>query len=433
MAGRTVLGAFLTDLDSRAAIKGSRDPLGCQPIWTRFGRHVIGNLTTVSVSPHDFTVTLVGFRLLAQTRELVGAERDLACFLKWEQLCAYARASVNADWSFRGTETVRKRLVPGRPLRLSERGEDQILSNQKIYGLWGLYTAPSRASGLLEGDLPRLSSAADRFVDETAMPLLGDRDLNRIRRLLVDERPELRPEGDDRGVLERVASLLHRKFLRRAADFYDRHLVSGIDPDLTRGRQARLAEAVGGLPEGDGPDWFDAMRELERRCEREGWRDLGAHLGRIQVVESVLAPASRLFAHVLARDGRTIDSIADEIGRAWPREHGRVEVSLLGEIEGELEQSLPGSGARWRELGRAIDRAEYASAIELAIEQNAAVMAARGGAGWVEAAADGIRVRYDDRPQPLPDRAALRRLWVFPYFIPSLHSMARMITGARGG
>src|SRR5512140_701933 len=52
---------FLTDLDSRAAIKGSRDPLGVQPIWARLGRHVVGNLTTVSNSVRDFTVLLLGY------------------------------------------------------------------------------------------------------------------------------------------------------------------------------------------------------------------------------------------------------------------------------------------------------------------------------------------------------------------------------------
>lgn len=44
---------FLTDLDSRAVVKGSRDPLGIQQIWTRLGRHVVGNLTTVSDSVRD--------------------------------------------------------------------------------------------------------------------------------------------------------------------------------------------------------------------------------------------------------------------------------------------------------------------------------------------------------------------------------------------
>jgi hypothetical protein len=50
---------FLSDLDSRAAVKGSRDPLGVQQIWTRPGRHVVGNLTTVSNSVRGFTTLLL--------------------------------------------------------------------------------------------------------------------------------------------------------------------------------------------------------------------------------------------------------------------------------------------------------------------------------------------------------------------------------------
>jgi hypothetical protein len=51
---------FLTALDSRAAVKGSSDPLGIQPIWTRLGRQVIGNLTTASNSVRDFTTLILG-------------------------------------------------------------------------------------------------------------------------------------------------------------------------------------------------------------------------------------------------------------------------------------------------------------------------------------------------------------------------------------
>jgi len=53
----------LSELDSRAAVKGSRDPLGIQRIWTRLGRHVVGNLTTVSDSVRDFTTLLLGYYL----------------------------------------------------------------------------------------------------------------------------------------------------------------------------------------------------------------------------------------------------------------------------------------------------------------------------------------------------------------------------------
>ncbi len=52
---------FLTDLDSRGDVKGSRDPLGLQAIWTHFGRKVVGNLTTVSSSLRGFTTTLLGY------------------------------------------------------------------------------------------------------------------------------------------------------------------------------------------------------------------------------------------------------------------------------------------------------------------------------------------------------------------------------------
>jgi hypothetical protein len=47
---------FLTLEDPNAKIKGSRDPLGVQPIWSAFGRHVVTNLTTQSTSVRGFTV-----------------------------------------------------------------------------------------------------------------------------------------------------------------------------------------------------------------------------------------------------------------------------------------------------------------------------------------------------------------------------------------
>ncbi len=77
---------FLTDIDSRAAIKGSRDPLGVQPIWTKLGRHVVGNLTTVSTSVRDFTTLLLGYYFAERVAESGGGDSDLAVFLKWEQL-----------------------------------------------------------------------------------------------------------------------------------------------------------------------------------------------------------------------------------------------------------------------------------------------------------------------------------------------------------
>ncbi len=36
---------FLTSLDENAYVKGSRDPLGLVPVWSRFGRDVVGTQT----------------------------------------------------------------------------------------------------------------------------------------------------------------------------------------------------------------------------------------------------------------------------------------------------------------------------------------------------------------------------------------------------
>ena len=128
---------FLTDLDSRAAVKGSRDPLGIQSLWTRLGRHVAGNLTTVTDSIRDFTTLLLGYYFAERLSDETGPGSEVAVFLRWEQLAAYARAAVNEDMGFRGTRRVCENLNASKPRRVvisDDRGH-QILGNQKIYGL----------------------------------------------------------------------------------------------------------------------------------------------------------------------------------------------------------------------------------------------------------------------------------------------------------
>jgi len=77
---------FFTLEDPNARIKGSRDPLGAQPIWSHFARHLVVNLTTVSASVRGFTIMLLARylteRLVAEGRlgpedALGGAARGL--------------------------------------------------------------------------------------------------------------------------------------------------------------------------------------------------------------------------------------------------------------------------------------------------------------------------------------------------------------------
>src|SRR5262249_32473908 len=106
---------FLTDLDSRAAIKGSRDPPRLQAVWTYFGRKGVGNLTTGGNSVRGFTTLLLGYYFAEQVRDFdgTGDESILTAFLKFEQLAAYSRLYVNHDRDFRGIDRVAKRLGDG--------------------------------------------------------------------------------------------------------------------------------------------------------------------------------------------------------------------------------------------------------------------------------------------------------------------------------
>lgn len=133
---------FLTELDSRAAVKGSVDPLGIQSIWVQLGRAVVGNLTTVSTSVRDFTILLAGYHLAQRAVESAGAKSEVEAFLKWEQLVSYVRARELKEGGFRGVTRVQKRLGEGDVVVLSAAAEDQTLANQRLYGIFGLYWDP---------------------------------------------------------------------------------------------------------------------------------------------------------------------------------------------------------------------------------------------------------------------------------------------------
>src|SRR5688572_31371249 len=58
---------------------------------------------------------------------------------------SYARGGINGDWEFRGVERAKKNWNTDGRLRIGADPTAQILSNQKTYGLWGLYTVPARS------------------------------------------------------------------------------------------------------------------------------------------------------------------------------------------------------------------------------------------------------------------------------------------------
>ena len=128
---------FITEPDINFRIKGSRDPLGFQPIWQKLGRKVIKDLSTVSGNIRDFQVMSFAWYFWEDRPD----KYFMAFFYKFEQACAYTRELYFANSSYNGKNFVSKRSIDSR-FRLSNSNADTILSNQKTYGIFGKYNRP---------------------------------------------------------------------------------------------------------------------------------------------------------------------------------------------------------------------------------------------------------------------------------------------------
>ena len=430
---------FFTDLDSRAAVKGSRDPLGQMSIWTRFGRHVVGNLTTVSSSLRDFTVLILGLWCVERAIEEGSTESDLALFLKFEQLAGYARIAKGDRRPFRGVERVRQRLAEGPRVTLSAERAHQILGNQKIYGLWGLYTVPRRSSGMVTGTPPRLTGRARELVEREYVGALSKAGFpagKALVKLLADQEAV---RLDVEGKHERLAACLGRilqagRLSAAERAFYDEHLVRGGPEDSTTGKQARLAQLLAARV-GDDFAFSPAVvgKLAVQAKDRQVPGGLGFRLDRIRLCESVLAPAQALFQWLLSRnDARRADAVA-AVGRAWGDRLAGLDVGRIAELEDELRECTGDDEvtALWLDIARRLAAADYERAIEDLLALNRRVMQQRGAAGpWIEARGDRLHVVYRDELGELPAKSELPDLWRSPYFLESLRLMTAQVRGA---
>lgn len=101
-------------------------------IWSRIGRRIVGNLTTVSNSVRDFTISALGFTLIERLIASGHDESELPIFMRWKQLCGYARAVRNGERGFRGTERVHRTLSDADLIILSADRGHQILRVRSI-------------------------------------------------------------------------------------------------------------------------------------------------------------------------------------------------------------------------------------------------------------------------------------------------------------
>jgi hypothetical protein len=424
---------FLTQIDPRAKIKGSRDPLGLQPIWTRLGRCVVHNLTTVTTSLRGFSVWLLGMYFTNQAVNERGEDEGnfSALFLKFEQLAAYSRVawhdkageSEYSEDEIRGILRVKRNLHEGKGrVWISAEQDGQILANQRTYGLWGLYTVAARNSGWLDFDTFCLTPRAREFVEAEYLSRLG-RDSESVFPFLHKDR-YFEPRGKDAKLGHSLAYLLGLSLTEAEGRFYSRHLLACDQDDS---QQLRLWEFIKDI-NWPTPFSMPELREIIKCCRSREEGRLAQHLEHIQHVETVIGPAGWLFSFILARDDQAIDDVVREIKSAWGARLAHVEPLLFSNSLSTIKKSLPTETyKRLIALAEAMATGDYRQLIELALEQNRTVMQARGGDAWVKLKAKHLDVRFREDAGELPTGDELPNLWVNSYFINSLKTIGYQI------
>ena len=425
---------FLTLEDPNAKIKGSRDPLGVQPIWAAFGRHVVTNLTTQSSSVRGFTTLLLGRYFAAELvdRGMTSREDALDVFLRMEQLSAYVRhVAHGVEGEIRGIERVRKTVEETRgcvPIHAGRRG--WILSDQKVYGLWGLYSVSARTSGLIPEGALDVTGDTRAFLKRNYIDRL-DGAARPLLRLLA-KGGTLETRRKDR-VFSALADMLTPAFNKDEVDFYGRRLrdgcnVLGSAPER-QGRFRSLLETQTDLDALVGRAELLSLVKAAARVDDE----LAGRLERIAHLEALLAPAEVLFQHTLARHGQAVEDVATSISGHWGPRAPNLDRAAFADLMPEVRARSNTLIARAMDgCQEALGNGDYAGAIRLLLDWNKAVMETRGAAPWVRLGdRRRLDVRYRGNEPRLPDGDELPELWRNSYFIDALKNVTRQLGPTR--
>ena len=416
---------FLTLEDPNARIHGSRDPLGVQPVWASFGRNVVTNLTTVTTSIRGFTVLLIG-RLCAEkmiAKGTVGEQNALSIFLRAEQIGSYARYLAHGvDGDIRGIERV-KRFVSeyGLKVPIQDDASGMILSDQKVYGLWGIYSVSARVSGMIADGPVGLTDFAREFTDKHYWPVLQPAE-NKLFKLLK-EGGTLRTKKND-SVFKSVSDILPQSLTSDEAWFYSQTLRDALHmkDNPAAKHQPLFAEL---LRNHSDLDSYISRGEILNLAKIARGKDeaLSMCLEKIARLEALFAPAEAMFDYLQTRGGQKPTDIALKLRDHWGKQVPHLTTPLndiLNEIINVVGSDL---GGVMNKCDLALSVGAYEDAIMALLEWNKLVMAARKAAPWIQLTSGKLDVRYRGKERELPDGDALPELWRNSYFIDALKSI----------
>ena len=414
---------FLTLEDPNARIHGSRDPLGVQPVWASFGRHVVTNLTTVTNSIRGFTVLLLGRMLTEKMIEkgTAGEQDALSIFLRTEQIGSYARHLTHGvDGDIRGIERVKRFVEENGPnVPIQDDASGMILSDQKVYGLWGLYSVSARTSGMIADGPVGLTEFTREFTDKNYWPVLQGVESKLFK--LLNNGGSLRTHKNN-PIFSTVSKLLPQTFTGEETWFYSQTLRDAlhVKDNPSAKRQPFFAELL--------KNHSDLQNDISRaeilelaKLARGKSEALALRLEKIARLEALFAPAEALFDYLQTRGDQTPVDLASKIRDHWGKQVPYLSESSIDDILPEIENIVGKELATvMKNCDLALVAGAYEDAIMCILEWNKIVMAARKAAPWIQLNDGKLDVRYRGQEKELPDGKMLPELWRNSYFIGAL-------------
>jgi len=334
---------------------------------------------------------------------------------------------------------VSKALAEGKSVPIRAEAGGQILSNQKIYGIWGLYSVASVSSGWVETEGHRLTREAIKHLESHTLPLLQKKcpgALGRIRAFLIKDR-SFRPTGADKALAKGLAHVLRPQLDAVERSFYGRHLVlAETSKDPTKGRQGLLWQILGQLND-DGPFAWDepfSYLELVEARKRSGAVDTGLEraLSHIETVEPLFATSAMLFGFMLARREAKVDEVADSMMQKLGSNLDHIRAESIRKLHSTMERaSSTGVADKLVSLAGSLCKGEYRRFISTAMDLNAQVMKARNGDAWVVKRKGRLHVRLRSETSYLPGPDELPELWINSYFINSFKEVGAEVMDKR--
>jgi len=382
---------FITEPDINFRIKGSRDPLGFQPIWQKLGRKVIKDLSTVSINIRDFQLMSFAWYFWGDRPD----KNFMAFFYKFEQACAYTRELYFEKSGYNGKEFVSKRRN-ALNFRLSTNNADTILSNQKTYGVFGKYNRPFTEMRIKYQDdfISVMESAIQTKTD--SKKLLALVDMLITEDVVIITKEELQPIADLLGQLSDGEK-----------QFYERLILE----TSTHKCQNELYHLFKKNPELR-KNSFQLYPFIESVLKHNISLELKVCLVEIKNTESVLYAYANLFRHLQSRPVWQLAEInEEEIFNYFPKKQDYVfEKSAVLILNEELASLVE-------------DKSKIALA---AVQRNETVSKRRNNSAWIKQEKGKLVRYYADGGREI-SKLDVNNVYENNYFIPTYISLFNQI------